>query len=334
MALDLHRSEFVSPLLDTRQLNNFVALAEERSFTRAAKRVHLSQSAISHSLKNLESEVGGKLIKRAGHTMLLTQHGEVFYREAKEIIARISRLRDRITSLNDWGRGRIRIGAGSTACQYFIPSVLRELRETFPRCELNIESSDTQHNIEALRKGQIDVALVVKGEDLDRIAYTNLFSDRLMAVLNPSHHWAKKTTIDPKDFEDTTVLQYGKGSVTHTLVSAYFEEYDVKVSQSVELNNMDALLEMARMGQGVALLPEWILSRPGSAGLIARPLPHQGVTRDWGFATLAGKPLSLLEATFQGLCEEHAFAFDPEHCLSYLADPRDMESSASKEIAV
>ena len=307
----------MSLLLDTRQLNNFVALAEERSFTKAAKRVHLSQSAISHSLKNLEDEVGGKLIKRAGHTMLLTQHGEVFYREAKEIIDRIAGLREHITSLNDWGRGRIRIGAGSTACQYFIPSVLRELRETFPRCELNIQSSDTRQSLLALRNGDIDVALIVKGDDLDRISYTHLFSDKLMAVFHANHAWAKKPTLSLKDFEEVTVLQYGDGTVTHALLKTYFEEYGATIKQSVELNNMDALREMARMGQGVALLPEWILSRPESARLSARPLPYRAVKRDWGFATLAGKPLSLLEATFQGLCEEHALSFEPDYSLRY-----------------
>jgi DNA-binding transcriptional LysR family regulator len=307
----------VNTLLDIRQLNNFVALAEERSFTKAAKRVHLSQSAISHSLKNLEDEIGGKLIKRAGHTMLLTQHGEVFYREAKEIIARIAGLREHITNLNDWGRGRIRIGAGSTACQYFIPSVLRELRETFPRCELHIQSSDTTQSLDALRRGDIDVALIVKGSDLDRIAYTSLFSDTLMAAYNPGHHWSEKTTISAKDFEEVTVLQYGEGTVTHTLLKEYFDEHEVDIRQSVELNSMDALREMARMGQGVALLPEWILARSETTGITARPMPHQGVKRDWGFATLAGKSLSLLEATFQGLCEEHALSFEARYSLSY-----------------
>lgn len=299
----------VSQLIDIRQLNNFVALAEERSFTRAAKRVFLSQSAVSHSLRNLEAEMSCKLIKRAGQTILLTEHGEVFYREAREIVAQVVGLRQRMAELSEWGRGRLRIGAGATACQYFLPAVLRELRETFPRCELSIQPSDTHQSLRALRVGEIDVALIVRGGDLERIAHRDLFKDELHAVFPLGHNWALKDSLRVKDFESETVLQHGVGTVTHQLLSDYFADHGIHLNRSIELSSMDALREMARIGQGIAFLPSWVLNRPESHGLVGRPLPGGPVKRDWALATLAGKSLSILEATFQGLCEEHALSF-------------------------
>lgn len=299
----------MSGLLDIRQLQNFVALVEERSFTRAAKRVNLSQSAISHSLKNLEVEVGSPLIKRAGQNLLLTEHGEVFYDEARDILERMRALRLRLNELNEWGRGRLRIGAGGTACQYFLPAVLRELRDTFPKCDLNIRPGDTPQSLEGLRAGEVDVAVLVRGGDLDRIHFQRLFIDELRVVYPRGHAWAAQPRLRAADFENVTILQYGSGTVTHRLLAEYFAEHGVRVRSTIELSSMDALREMARIGQGVALLPDWGLDRAGEQGLVSRPMPGRPVRREWGLATLKGKHLSLLEATFQGLCEEHALSF-------------------------
>lgn len=309
----------MSDLFDIRQLQNFVALVEEGSFTKAAKRVNLSQSAISHSLKNLETEIGSPLVKRAGQNLLLTEHGEVFLGEAKDILDRMRTLRERLVALNDWGRGRLRIGAGATACQYFLPAVLRELRDTFPYCDLNIRPGDTPQNLEDLRAGKVDVALLVRGGDFDRIQFQRLFVDELRVVIPRGHAWARQARLRSADFESQTVLQYGSGTVTHGLVAEYFEEQGVRVSQSIELSSMDALREMARIGQGVALLPDWGMERGEAQGLVSRPLPGRPVRREWGLASLKGKPLSLLESIFQGLCEEHAFSFSGRNMQLYPA---------------
>lgn len=307
--------------LDIRQLQNFVALAHERSYTKAAKRVFLSQSAISHSIRSLEAELGCKLIKKAGHKLILTEHGEVFFRESEEILDRIHGLRRKMSELGRWGRGRIRIGAGATACQHFLPPVLREIQDTFPECDLVVHPGDTPLSLQALRAGQVDVSIMVRSKDISDCTFYRLFSDELRLVFNPSHAWARSKRLTTQQFSEETILLYSRGSATYEITQAYFESNDIRVRRSVELGSMEALKEMARIGHGIALLPDWVIEDDDPrSGLVSRPLPGHPIRREWGVAYLKGKQLSLLEETFVGLCEEQARAFTGKNQIYFPAE--------------
>src|SRR6185503_13406746 len=129
--------------LDSRQLRAFAALARTGSFTLAAKELFLSQSAVSHSMKALEQEVGCRLLDRMGKKVLLTQAGETLLHHAEKILLEMGTARAALAQLGKWGKGRLRIGASTTACQYILPAVLREFKESFPHCHITVEPGDT-----------------------------------------------------------------------------------------------------------------------------------------------------------------------------------------------
>src|SRR5436190_17769198 len=112
--------------IDSRQLRAFSALARTGSFTLAAKELFLSQSAVSHSMKALEEDVGCRLLDRVGKKVFLTQAGEQLLRHAEKILGEMSTARESIQQLGKWGKGRLRLGASSTACQYIVPTALTE----------------------------------------------------------------------------------------------------------------------------------------------------------------------------------------------------------------
>src|SRR5437762_11872801 len=112
--------------VDSRQLRAFVTLARAGSFTLAAKELYLSQSAVSHSMKALEQEVGCRLLDRMGKKVLLTQAGETLLHHAEKILQEMNTARSALEQLGKWGRDRLRIGTSTTACQYILPAVLRE----------------------------------------------------------------------------------------------------------------------------------------------------------------------------------------------------------------
>src|SRR5437588_12574632 len=114
--------------LDTRQLRAFATLARTGSFTLAAKELYLSQSAVSHSMKALEQEVGCRLLDRMGKKVLLTQAGETLLHHTEKILQEMDVARTALEDLGKWGRGRLRIGASTTACQYLSPAVLRDFK--------------------------------------------------------------------------------------------------------------------------------------------------------------------------------------------------------------
>src|SRR3954469_18240978 len=141
--------------LDSRQLLAFAALARRASFTLAAKDLFLTQSAVSHAIKALEEEVGCRLVDRAGRRVLLTQAGEQFLRHTEKILREMEAARAGLDTLSKWGHGRLRVGASTTACQLILPTVLREFRESFPKCVIKIEPGDHGRQLELLRAGQI-----------------------------------------------------------------------------------------------------------------------------------------------------------------------------------
>ncbi len=152
----------MSAPLDSRQLRAFVSLARTGSFTKTARELHLSQSAISHSIKALEDEVQCRLLDRLGKSVLLTQAGEQLLSHAERILSEMDTARERLRDLGKWGHGRLRIGASPTSCQYILPNVLREFKESFPQCIIQIEPGDTPIALELLHSNRIDLALALQ----------------------------------------------------------------------------------------------------------------------------------------------------------------------------
>ena len=129
----------MKPTLDSRQLHAFSALARRGSFTLAAKDLFLTQSAVSHAIKALEDDLGTRLVDRVGRRVLLTQAGEQFLRHTEKILREMETARAGLDTLSKWGHGRLRVGASTTACQHILPTVLREFRQSYPKCVIRIE---------------------------------------------------------------------------------------------------------------------------------------------------------------------------------------------------
>ena len=122
--------------LDSRQLRAFSVLARTGSFTKTAQELHLTQSAISHAMKALEGDIGCRLLNKMGKTVVLTQAGEQLLARAARILEEMESARSELGRLGRWGTSRLRIGASTTACQYVLPGVLREFKQSFPQCAI------------------------------------------------------------------------------------------------------------------------------------------------------------------------------------------------------
>jgi DNA-binding transcriptional LysR family regulator len=124
----------VSQPIDSRQLRAFASLARTASFTLAAKELHLTQSAISHSMKAARTRNGLSPFGQDGQKGVLTEAGEALLVHVERILGEMSLARAELDQLGKWGQSRPRLGASATACQHILPTVLREFRESFPQC--------------------------------------------------------------------------------------------------------------------------------------------------------------------------------------------------------
>jgi len=298
--------------LDSRQLHAFVALARCQSFTRAAKELFLTQSAVSHAIKSLETEVGSRLVDRAGRRVLLTQAGEQFLRHADKILREMEAARSGLDALSRWGHGRLRVGASTTACQYILPTVLREFKESFPKAIVTIEPGDHGHQIELLEGNRVDLAIMLEPDSAGDFEFVSLFEDELRFLTSPAHPWAQHGRADRDTLADETLILYNKNSYTFRLINEYFRDEHLALGHHIELGSMDAIKELVKIGLGIGVLAPWIARAELECGaLVDFPLGRRRLRRTWGVAHLRARRLSLGEETFIGLCRSVAETLSP-----------------------
>ena len=294
----------MSQPLDTRQLRAFVTLARTGSFTLTARELHLSQSAVSHSMKALEGEVGCRLLDKLGKKAVLTQAGEQLLVRATSIIAEMAAARAELGRLGKWGQSRLRLGASTTACQHILPSVLRKFKDKFPNCAISIEPGDTPEMIEALREHKIDLAVNLepkRGEPLD---FRPLFTDELHFILSPEHPWARAGRVNRAEIARQDYILYKRKSYTSAMIEAYFREDDIVLFTQLDMGNMEAIKELVKAGLGVSILSPWTAKEELDEGsLIALPLGKRKLRRRWGVLHWQGRRMSLVEDSFIGLCK-------------------------------
>jgi DNA-binding transcriptional LysR family regulator len=292
--------------LDSRQLQAFAAVSRRGSFTHAAKDLYLTQSAVSHAIKALEEDLGCRLLDRAGKRVRLTHAGEQFLRNVEKILGEMDSARSGLEALSKWGHGRLRVGASTTACQHILPTVLREFRQSFPKCVIKIEPGDHGRQLELLREGQVDLALVLQPPPSARneFAFIPLFQDELRFFVAPRHPWARAGRAPRDEIASETLILYNKTSFTFRLVTEYFRGERITLTNFIELGSMEAIKELVKIGVGVGVLAPWIgRAELESGAFVSLPLGPRRLRRKWAVAHLKGRRLALAEETFVGLCE-------------------------------
>jgi DNA-binding transcriptional LysR family regulator len=290
---------------DTRQLKVFVMLAETRSFTAAAKRLYVTQSAISHSIKSLETALDCRLFDRNGKNIALTPHGETFLERAIKILYELETGMEELSTLSRWGHGKLRIGATHTVCQYLLPGVLREFRESFPDCDIAVSAGDSSVLQEMVTRGDIDLAFGLDTDALEpSLNFRPLFEDQLAFVVSPTHPWAKMKTIPVEDYANAKFIVFTRKSYTFRMIELFLRGKGVRMGSLLELGNMEAIKEMAKIGLGVGIVAPWMaLKDTDENSLVLVRLEKEALKRQWGLFYVRTKELSLIEETFAGICE-------------------------------
>ncbi|HEU6447383.1 MAG TPA: LysR family transcriptional regulator [Verrucomicrobiae bacterium] len=290
--------------LDSRQLRAFCVLARTGSFTQTARELHLTQSGISHSMKALERDVGCRLLNRLGKKVALTQAGEQLLHSAQKILREMENARESLSHLGKWGKGRLRLGASTTACQHIIPPVLREFKESFPEHTITIEPGDTRGMVNSLLQQRIDLALSLDPGNEPQLEFHPLFNDELFLLVGAQHPWAIAKQIRREEIPRQSFILYSKNSVTFRLVEDYFRQEEMVLNTIIEVGSMEATKELVKLGLGVSILAKWVAQKEiGEGSLVALPLGRRKLQRRWGILHWRGRRLNLAEETFIGLCE-------------------------------
>jgi DNA-binding transcriptional LysR family regulator len=261
--------------MELRQLEHFVAVAEERNFTRAAERVVIVQSGLSSSIRALEAELGAELFVRSTRRVSLTPAGQALLPEARRSLAAARAGRDAIAAVDGLQRGELSVGISQVLPPSVnLPAILADFQRTYPGVELRLRQAGPSTQLAALREGSLDLAFIPLVEaPAPDLAVTTLARDRLVFVCSPDHKLASRRLIHLAEVTHKAFVDLPPDWTVRQLVDRAFAAAGLERRIAIEVNDINTCLELVRHGVGVTILPESAEAR--GVPLAFRPLARR-----------------------------------------------------------
>ena len=275
--------------LEVRHLRLVSEVAAHGSVTRAAERLHLTQSAISHQLRDIESRLGTALFYRMGKRMVVTPAGERVLRSASSILDDLRRAEEDIRQIAREGTGILRLCTQCNTGYHWLPPLLKTFAARYPQVEVQIAVEATTRPIEALLEGKLDLAVVTHEIDDKRVHTRPLFRDELVLVVNPEHRLAGRRHVPITELATEHLLIYSSSRHDSFVLRRVLDPAGVEPARVSHLMLTEAILEMVKANLGVTIIAKWsVLPAIQSGAVRAISLGPKGVFRQWSAATVRG----------------------------------------------
>ena len=272
--------------LEVRHLRLVAAIAETGSVTRAGERLHLTQSALSHQLKDIEDRLGARLFHRVGKKMVATPAGQAVLRSARSVLDVLKRTEDEVRHSSGNGGGILRIATECYTCYHWLPALLKAYRVAHPGVVVQVEVAHTHAPFDALLNGKLDVAIMGDRVRDRRVVSKRLFDDDMLVIVPPDHRLADRPFVRLQDFADETLFVYPPRDES-TVANYILSRAGVAPAAIQEVALTEAIIELVKAGLGIAVLAEWAVAPYARAGALrAVPLTARGYRRHWSAVVL------------------------------------------------
>lgn len=259
-------------MLDPIALNTFLAVADAGSFSDAAKRLSITQSAVSQIIKGLEDHLKLKLFDRNGRNIELTEAGMVLIPMAREAITNNLRLEQTMLSLQNEVIGDIRIGCTTSTGKYVIPRQVSLFKTKFPKVTINILVTSRRSMFNQIMSGDVSIGVTSKIMEHNYLEYAHFFSDEIILIVPANHKWAKYGQIYPDDLLDEPILLREETSGTRDVLFNALIQRDISpdmLKVAMVIGNSEAIEMAVEEGLGVAFVSRLSADRGIQLGKIA-----------------------------------------------------------------
>jgi DNA-binding transcriptional LysR family regulator len=292
--------------MEIRQLKAFLAIAEAKTFTAGARRVNVTQAAISMQIRQLEEEVGLQLFTRTPRRVILTEAGEYLLERARKILREHDSALAEIAEVAGAEMGRLRIGTASgTFAMHQLPWIIQGLKEKFPNSDLTVSSGTSQKLVDRMMHGEIDIAFVSMPVDNANITTESIFSDEIVAIAHPKHPLARDKYISAAALAGEDLILGEQGGNTRRMIDEFFHAANVKPNIVMELSRQEAINLMVENNLGVGMAGAKSVAREIRDGkLISWLIEGAEIKWELGLARLRGGHFSPIGKEFVRLCKE------------------------------
>lgn len=296
--------------MNLERLHIFYAVAEEKSFSRAAKRLYRTQSAVSQSIRILEEEIGDTLFIRDNRSVILSPAGKILYEHVTEVMESIDMAQVRIDSLKDLKEGKLVISCSNTTACYILPEVLKKFRLAYPGVRIILKNglSDEATQMVVDRKSDIGVVMLP-------VAHPKLQSKAIVTredvVICPTDHpLCEKEHVDVKDLLDYEFLLLDSVAHTRQFINSHFARIGKTPKVAMEVGNMEIIKKMVTLGFGISIIPRIaVLKETSDNSLKALSIFKPRECRTLGVVYPSSGVLSLASKIFIEMLEAHFKTF-------------------------
>ena len=294
--------------LELRHLKLVEAIAVEGAMTRAAARLNITQSALSHQLAGLEEGLGVSLFRRVPRGMILTRAGERLLDCARSVLGTVREAQTLLSAAEYDAQGVLRISTECYTCYHWLPARLKAFQASFPGVEVEIVVEATRRPVEALIAGELDLAIVSGAPTQTAVSSRPLFEDELVAILSPEHRLAPRRSLSPRDFAAERLITYSVPIRQLGIYQQFFHPAGVVPARVSRVDLTEAIVEMVKANLGIAVLARWAIApHLNAATLKAIPLGRRGYRRRWYAVTVKSRrPPAYIEFFIDLLAEKGA----------------------------
>ena len=265
----------------------FYTVANTGNISKAAKELYISQPAISKSIQKLEESVGCKLFSRSSRGVVLTDEGKLLYEHVSEAFETLTMGEEKLKRSIELGVGHLKIGVSSTLCKYLLLPYLKEFIRQNPHISISISCQSTNDTLKLLEDNKIDIGLIGKPENLKNIHFDFLeeIEDIFVAAKDYLRNLKARGIQKDHILQSSTLMLLDKNNMTRQYIDGYLQENQIIIKDSIDISDMDLLIDFARIGVGVAcVIKNFVREDLENGTLVEIPLGFPIHKREVGFA--------------------------------------------------
>lgn len=265
----------------------FYTVANCGNISKAAKELYISQPAISKSIQKLEESVGCKLFSRSSRGVVLTDEGKLLYEHVSEAFETLTLGEEKLKRSIELGVGHLKIGVSSTLCKYILLPYLKDFIRQNPHISISITCQSTNETLRLLEDNKIDIGLIGQPENLKNIHFDYLdeIEDIFVAAKDYLRNLKARGVQKSQILQSSTLMLLDKNNMTRQYIDDYLQEHQIIIKDSIDISDMDLLIEFARIGVGVAcVIKSFVAEDLENGTLVEIPLGFPIHKRQVGFA--------------------------------------------------
>jgi len=242
--------------MNLNQLRVFYEAARTGSFTSAAKKLCITQPAVTAQIKTFEDQCNLKLFKKKGRSLYLSEEGSALYEYAKRIFEYEKEVEDAIEEMRKLKRGTLRLGTSKAYARYFMPFLISSFHEAFPHIKVHLDEGSSMDILRSLLELKNEVAVIAKVEEDPNVTFLPFKRDELILILAPTHSLSKKKSVSVEELVHEPMIMKEMGSGTRKQVNDLFSRKGLTPNVLMETSNTEFIKQLVHRGEGISFLVE------------------------------------------------------------------------------